>query len=58
MFPVWMYFVVAAVVALAAFAIGQFYPGMGAAFAGLASTGWVAYVAYRQRGLVRNTCGR
>jgi hypothetical protein len=58
MFPTWVYFVVAAVIALVAFAIGQFYPGMGAAFAGLTSTAWVAYSAYRQRELLKSACGR
>lgn len=49
MLPVWGYLVVAFLIALFAFAIGQAMPGMGAMFAALASTLWVAYAVHRGR---------
>ena len=58
MIPIWMYFRRSGGARPPGFAIGQFYPGTGAAFAGLTSTAWVADSAYRQRGPVENACGR
>lgn len=45
----WTYLAVAALIALAAFAIGQAFPGMGAPFVVLATTFWVAW-SLRRRG--------
>ncbi|MBY0519593.1 MAG: hypothetical protein K2P79_04110 [Sphingomonas sp.] len=53
MLPVWVYAVVAFAIALMAFAIGQFVPGLGVAFVALASTIWTAYSAARVRRLPR-----
>lgn len=49
MFPIWVYVVVAAVLALIAFGIGQVVPGLGIAFVGLSTTMWTAYVVDRGR---------
>jgi uncharacterized protein YceK len=45
----WIYFAVAALIALAAFGIGQILPGLGVPFTALASTLWVAYSVNRQK---------
>ena len=50
MFSVWLYLVVAAAIAVLAFAIGQILPGAGVPFAAFASTLWTAYSVSRQRG--------
>ena len=49
MFPIWLYFIVAAAIAVAAFAIGQVFDGAGVALAALASTLWTGYAVSRQR---------
>lgn len=49
MLSTWIYLAVAAAMAVTAFAIGQFVPGMGAPFAALATTLWVAYSVARRR---------
>lgn len=49
MLPIWVYAVVALAIALMAFAIGHFVPGLGVAFVALASTLWTAYSAARIR---------
>jgi uncharacterized membrane protein YccC len=56
MFPKWIYIAVAALIALAAFGIGQAFPGMGVPFVALASTFWVAYCVYRQSRFRRRDC--
>ena len=43
MFPMWVYFIVAASIGVIAFGIGHFIPGLGVAFVAVASTVWVAY---------------
>lgn len=48
MFSMWTYVSVAAVIALIAFAIGQFASGFGAAFALASSSIWLAYSVKRQ----------
>lgn len=48
MFTMWVYVIVAAAIALGAFAIGQFAPGIGVPFTALASTLWIA--SCRSRG--------
>lgn len=53
MFPLWIYALVAASIAVIAFCIGQFAPGMGMFFVALTSTMWVAYSVHRQRNLTR-----
>ena len=55
MYPIWFYFVVAAVIALIAFAIGQIVPGLGVAFVALASTMWVAIEALCRRVWLRRS---
>ncbi len=47
MFPNWVYFAVAAAIALLAFALAQFKQGLGMPFVILASTFWAAYVRSR-----------
>lgn len=47
MFPIWVYFAVALVIALIAFGIGQLVPGLGVAFVALSSTMWTAYAVHR-----------
>ena len=49
MLPLWIDFVVAAAIALTAFALGQFAPGLGVAFVAGATTLWVAYSASQAR---------
>lgn len=49
MFPVWVYAVAAAAIALLAFGIGQVWPGLGVPFVALLSLIWVAYSVARQR---------
>lgn len=56
MFPSWVYVVVAILIASAAFALGQWIPGLGVMFVAGASTIWVAYVAYRPK--TRQKCRR
>jgi len=56
MFPFWVYVAVALLIASAAFALGQWIPGLGVTFVAGASTMWVAYVAHRS-GTTRK-CGR
>ena len=51
MFPKWIYFVVAALIACVAFVVGQLFPGMGVPFVALISTTWVAYSVFLQRKL-------
>jgi hypothetical protein len=48
MFPMWLYFFVAAVIAGLSFIVGQLAPGFGVAFMALASTIWVAVSVSRQ----------
>jgi hypothetical protein len=47
MFPLWVYAAVALTIAIVAFALAQWVPGLGAIFVAGASTSWVAYSAYR-----------
>lgn len=47
--PIWLALLVAGVIALTAFALGQLIEGAGVMFVIVASTGWVAYSAMRQR---------
>lgn len=49
MFPIWVYFAVAFVIALIAFGLGQIVPGLGVPFIALTSTAWAAYSANRYR---------
>ena len=56
MFPMWLYFVAAAAIAAAAFAIGQLFPGLGVPFAALATTMWTAWSVYRQRKAAGRNC--
>lgn len=50
MLPMWVYVVVALVIAVMGFGIGQLVPGLGMVFMVLASTLWVAYsVAWQRR---------
>lgn len=51
MFPMWVYVVVAAAIAVSAFVVGQLVPGLGVAFAALASTMWVALSVQRRKRL-------
>lgn len=51
MFPMWVYFGMAALIAATAFAIGQLAPGMGVPFVVLATTLWAAFAVSRQRKL-------
>jgi len=54
MFPVWVYIVIALVIALLAFGIGQLVPGLGVAFVALATTLWTAFAVNRGRKLAGN----
>jgi hypothetical protein len=54
MMQIWVYAVVAVVIALSAFVVGQLLPGLGVPFAALASTIWVAYSVYREQSHLRN----
>ncbi len=54
MFKIWVYALVAILIALAAFVIGQVVPGLGLAFAALGSTLWVAYSVHRGQAHMRN----
>jgi hypothetical protein len=54
MSPVWIYLVVAAVIAGLAFAIGQIVPGAGVPFALVASLISVAVAAHRKRRIGRS----
>jgi uncharacterized membrane protein len=56
MFPMWLYFAVAAAIAAIAFAIGQLFPGLGVMFVVLATTMWTAWSAYRQRKAASRSC--
>ena len=49
MFPIRLYVIAAAAIALTAFAAGQEVPGLGVAFVAGASTVWTAYAVHRQR---------
>jgi len=49
------YGLVAVLIALTAFGLGQLVPGLGMPFAIAASIGWTAYTASRQRR--RHRCG-
>lgn len=51
MYSMWIYVAAAAAIALIAFGIGQLVPGLGVAFAALASTMWTAYAVRRQQRL-------
>jgi hypothetical protein len=53
MFPLKAYLAVAALIALAAFALGQLLPGAGTPFVILCATLWVAWSIRRQRRLGR-----
>lgn len=55
MFPIWVYLLVAAAIALVAFGVGQIVPGLGVAFVVLASTMWTAYSVSRQRRFGRSS---
>jgi len=57
MFPIRAYIVVAAAIALVSFGIGQLEPGLGVAFAALASTMWTAYSVRRRQRLQRGCSG-
>jgi hypothetical protein len=50
MFRTWVYVVVAAAIALIAFAFGQLLPGLGVLFVIVATISWTGYSSYRQRG--------
>jgi len=54
MLPTWIYGAVALSIALVAFGIGQFIPGMGIVFVALASTIWTAYSVSRRNEYKRN----
>jgi hypothetical protein len=45
--PMWGFVAIAAVIAVAAFAVAQFQPGAGMIVAALGATLWTAYVAQR-----------
>lgn len=47
MFPLWVYAAVALAIAILAFALAQWVPGLGAMFAAGATTMWAAYSAHR-----------
>ena len=49
MLPLWVFFIVAAAIALAAFAVGQVAPGLGVAFVAGVTTLWMAYSASQAR---------
>jgi hypothetical protein len=49
MFPMSIYLIVAASIALIAFGIGHVIPGLGVAFVAVASTLWAAYSTKRQK---------
>jgi hypothetical protein len=55
MFSMWIYFVAAFAIAGLAFALGRIMPGAGVPFVILATSGWTAYAATRQRRLGRNS---
>jgi hypothetical protein len=46
-FPMWVFFAVAAVIAVAAFAVAQILPGAGMIVAGLGAALWTAFVVQR-----------
>jgi hypothetical protein len=48
-FPIWVYVAVAAVIALAAFAVGQIASGAGGMVVAIAAPMWVVYSVRRQR---------
>ncbi len=47
MFPIWVNVAIALAIALVAFGLCQFKPGLGVAFVALASTAWTAFAVYR-----------
>jgi len=49
MFPIWLYVLVAFIIAVLAFVLGQIMPGSGVVFVGLATTMWTACAASRRR---------
>ncbi|MFN3818672.1 hypothetical protein [Blastomonas sp.] len=48
-FPIWVYFVVALLIALSAFGIAQVAEGMGMPFVLIATFAWMAFSISRQR---------
>ena len=48
-FPIWVYFAVAALIALSAFGIAQIEQGMGMPFVLIATFAWMTFSISRQR---------